>query len=198
MEYNETKNEIMTPEEMETNIQRFMQIRNDFYDSIKEIKPNVILLKETNKSLVAHFEVLRQISENAEKNIHKTIQASSKDMAQAAGKELAPLMEESLKSTIKGLDRSVLNAKDVLEQSMGRKYLKLFFGALCGCLLCGLASFWMGYSYSQKHACVLPDNFIAIYNMGLKAANDSFFRSLQKEDAEQGKRPAVPSKRKKQ
>ena len=41
MEQNEIKNEIMTPEEMETNIQRFMQIRNDFYDAVKEIKPNV-------------------------------------------------------------------------------------------------------------------------------------------------------------
>ena len=77
MEHNETKNEIMTAEEMETNIQRFMQIRNDFYDAIKDIKPNVTSLKETNKSLVAHFEVLRKISEEAGKNIQTTIQSSS-------------------------------------------------------------------------------------------------------------------------
>ena len=116
-------------------------------------------------------------------------------MAQAAGKELAPLMEESLKSTIKGLDRSVLNAKDVLEQSMGRKYLKLFFGAICGCLLCGLASFWMGYSHSKKYACILPDNFIAIYNMGLKAAGESFYRDFQKEAAEGDKKSSPQKKR---
>lgn len=197
MEQNENNNEIMTAEEMETNIQRFMQIRNDFYDAIKEIKPNVTALQETNKSLVAHFEVLRKISEEAGDNIQTTIQSSSKDMAQAAGKELAPLMEESLNNTIRGLDRSVLNAKDVLEQSMGRKYLKLFFGAICGCLLCGLASFWMGYSYSKKYACTLPDNFIAIYNMGLKAAGESFYRNFQKEEPRHEKKEIVPSQRKK-
>ncbi len=95
------------------------------------------------------------------------------------------------------LDRSVLNAKDVLEQSMGRKYLKLFFGEICGCLLCGLASFWMGHSYSKRYACVLPDNFIAIYNMGLKTAGESFDRNFQKEEAKREKRQAVSSKGKK-
>ena len=73
--------------ETETNLMRFMQIREDFHDSVREIKPIVASLKETNKSLVAHFEVLREISKNAEDNIEKVIESAGVGMGHAAAKE---------------------------------------------------------------------------------------------------------------
>lgn len=61
----------------------------------------------------------------------------------------------------------------------------------------GAAGFWMGDSYSKRYACILPDNFIAIFNRGLRAERESFYHNLQKEEETREKRTAVTSKGKK-
>lgn len=154
--------------EIETNLHRFMQIRDDFYSAIKEIQPSVAHLKETNKSLVAHFDVLSQISKNAEDNIQVVIKSAAKDMGHAAAKEFSHLIDEALKGRIKELDQSIVNAKRILNETLGTKYMKLVFASIIGCLFFGLAGFGGGYFYSKKHTYALPNNFVSTYVIGLE------------------------------
>jgi hypothetical protein len=159
MNINEVQNEI------ETNLLRFMQIRDDFYNAVKEIQPSVAQLKETNKSLVSHFDVLRQISKNTEDNIQVVIKSAAKDMGHA---EFSHLIDDILKASIKDLDQSIVHAKRILNETLKTKYIKLVFASITGCLLFGLAGFGVGYAYSKKHTYALPNNFVSTYVVGLE------------------------------
>ena len=173
-------------QEIETNLLRFMQIRDDFYSAVKEIEPTVAHLKETNKSLVSHFEVLRQISKNAEDNIEVVIKSASRDMGHAAAKEFSYLIDQTLNSRMKELDQSVMHAKRILTETLKTKYIKLVYASLFGSVLLGFAGFGFGYAYSKKHAYALPNNFVSTYITGLNAQHKRL-QEEQKRDSNKGR-----------
>lgn len=156
-------------QEIETNLLRFMQIRDDFYSAVKDIQPSVAQLKETNKSLVSHFDVLRQISKNAEDSIQVVINSAAKDMGHTAAKEFSHLIDQALKNRIQELEQSVMHAKRILNETLKAKYIKLVFASIFGSLFLGLAGFGLGYAYAKKHTYALPSHFISTYIMGLEA-----------------------------
>lgn len=184
MTQTENQTQIQVQNEIDTNLLRFMQIREDFYDAVKEIKPNVALLKETNNSLVSHFEVLRQISKNAQDNMQIIIKSAAKDMGHAAAGEFSSRIEETLKGRTKELDRALDNAARVLRETMGKKYLKLVLFSIIGCLLFGVAGFGAGYTYSQSYTHILPNNFLETYVMGLQVKQ----KRLQEEGKKRAKK----------
>ncbi len=103
-------------------------------------------------------------------------------MGQAAAKELSPLMEETLKGRLKELDQSLLNAKRVLNETMGDKYMKLVLFCIIGCCLFGLTGFGVGYAYSKKHTYAFPNNFMETYRLGLGVQMNGIERRLQEQE----------------
>ncbi|HUX78545.1 MAG TPA: hypothetical protein VMW10_02185 [Alphaproteobacteria bacterium] len=168
--------------EFENDIQRFMQIRDQVHEEIKKIGSHVATLDETNKRFVAHFDVFKKMSEDAEIQMKSVIKAAAHDMARASAKEFSPLFE----GIVRNLDKSVLNAKKVLEETMGEKYLKLVLFSCLGCILFGIAGFGGGYFYSKQYTYALPNNFIEIYTLGLGAKVDSLKKTVQEKERKRG------------
>ncbi|MDP4193023.1 MAG: hypothetical protein Q8858_15765 [Bacteroidota bacterium] len=90
-------------------------------------------------------------------------------MGHAAAKEFSHLIDQTLNSRMQELDQSVVNAKRILNETMGTKYMKLVFAAITGCLLFGLAGFCGEYAYSKKHTYAFSNNFVSTYIVGLEA-----------------------------
>lgn len=155
--------------EFENDIQRFMQIRDQVHDEIKKIGTHVATLEQTNKRLVAHFDVFKELSKTSEEQIKVSIKTSAQDMARASANQFSQLIEDVLRQRLMELDRSVQNAQRVLNETMGEKYRKVIYLSLIGCTLFGLAGFGGGYFYSKRHTYAFPSNFLETYVLGLKA-----------------------------
>src|SRR3990167_4738537 len=129
----------LTPHEFEDDIQRFMQIREQIHDEIKKIGSHTTTLSETNKRLISHFDVFKELSKTAQEDISASITKSAHDMAKTASQEFSKTIHESLSSELARLNTSISKASYVLDESMGQKYRKLVLFSFLGCLLCGFA-----------------------------------------------------------
>ena len=153
--------------QIEQEIHRFIQIRNEIQEEINKISPCVANLQETGKLLVSHFEVFRQISKNTQDQMPIIIQAASNTMAKAISDEASQFIRHALEEKITALDQSVEKASYILNEIMGSKYRKLFLLSFLGMLLIGLISFGGGYFYAKQNTYVLPADFIKMYALGL-------------------------------
>ena len=153
--------------QIEQEIHRFIQIRNEIQEEINKISPCVANLQETGKLLVSHFEVFRQISKNTQDQMPIIIQAASQTMAKTISDEASQLIKNALEEKITTLDQSVQNASQILNKIMGSKYRKLFLFSFLGMLLIGFISFGGGYFYAKQSTYALPADFIKMYALGL-------------------------------
>ena len=160
--------------QIEQEIHRFIQIRNEIQGEINKISPCVANLQETGKLLVSHFEVFRQISKNTQDQMPIIIQAASQTMAKTISDEASQLIKNALEEKITALDQSVQNASQILNEIMGSKYRKLFLFSFLGLLLTGFISFGGGYFYAKQNAYALPVDFIKMYALGLSVNEASF------------------------
>jgi hypothetical protein len=153
--------------QIEQEIHRFIQIRNEIQEEINKISPCVANLQETGKLLVSHFEVFRQISKNTQDQMPAIIQAASQTMAKTISDEASQFIRHALEEKITALDQSVQNASYILNETMGSKYRKLFLFSFLGIVLIGLISFGGGYFYAKQNTYALPVDFIKVYALGL-------------------------------
>lgn len=153
--------------QIEQEIHRFIQIRNEIQEEINKISPCVANLQETGKLLVSHFEVFRQISKNTQDQMPAIIQAASQTMAKTISDEASQFIKNALEEKIISLDQSVQNASQILNETMSSKYRKLYLFSFLGILLIGLISFGGGYFYAKQNTYALPVDFIKMYALGL-------------------------------
>lgn len=153
--------------QIEQEIHRFIQIRNEIQGEVNKIPPCVASLQETGKLLVSHFEVFRQISKNTKDQMPTVIQTASQTMAKTISDEASQLIRHALEEKINSLDQSIENATQILNETMGSKYRKLFLFSFLGMLLTGLISFGGGYFYAKQNTYALPADFIKMYALGL-------------------------------
>lgn len=177
--------------EFENDIQRFMQIRDQVHEEIKKIGTHVATLEQTNKRLVAHFDVFKKLSTDAEEHMKIVIKEAASNMARVAAKEFSQLIEDTIRHRLLDLDKSVQNAQRVLNETMGEKYKKLVLFSFIGFVFLGFIGFGGGYFYAKKNTYALPENFIKMYARGLNAQAES----LEKQHQE--KQPQEKQKRKK-
>ena len=104
--------------EFENDIQRFMQIRDQVHDEIKKIGTHVTTLDETNKRLIAHFDVFEKLSKKSEDQIYAAIKAAANDLTRKAEDVFSPLIEELLREQILKLDQAVATAKRALDEAV--------------------------------------------------------------------------------
>ena len=167
--------------EFENDIQRFMQIRDQVHEEIKKIGTHVATLEQTNKRLVAHFDVFKKLSTDAEEHIKFVIKEAASNMARVAAKEFSQLIEDSLRHRLMDLDKSVQNAQRVLNETMGDKYRKLVRFSFLGCVLLGIIGFGGGYFYAKQNTYALPANFMKTYVQGLNAQVESLEKNQEKQ-----------------
>ena len=158
--------------QIEQEIHRFIQIRNEIQGEINKISPCVANLQETGKLLVSHFEVFRQISKNTQDQMPAIIQAASQTMAKTISDEASQFIRHALEEKITALDQSVENASQILNETLASKYRKLFLFSFLGILLIGLISFGGGYFYAKQNTYALPADFIKMYALGLSVSEN--------------------------
>jgi hypothetical protein len=162
----------MTQEDLITHqfdydIQRFMQIREQIHEEIKKIGTHVTTLDATNKRLISHFDVFKELSKMAQKEVSAAIIKAAQDMAKGAAQDFSKTIHESLSSELSRLNTSISNASYVLEETMGQKYRKLILFSVLGCLLFGFAGFGGGYIYAKRTAYEIPRDFFKMYERGM-------------------------------
>ncbi len=153
--------------QIEQEIHRFIQIRNEIQEEVNKIPPCVASLQETGKLLVSHFEVFRQISKNTQDQMPIIIQTASQTMAKTISDEASQFIRHTLEEKITALDQSVENASQILNETAGSKNRKLLLLSFLGLLLTGLISFGGGYFYAKQNTYALPVDFIKMYSLGL-------------------------------
>lgn len=153
--------------QIEQEIHRFIQIRNEIQGEINKIPPCVASLQETGKLLVSHFEVFRQISKNTQDQMPTVIQIASQTMAKTISDEASQLIKAALEEKITSLGQAVENASHILNETMSSKYRKFLLLLFVGVLLLGLISFGGGYFYAKQNTYALPADFIKMYALGL-------------------------------
>ena len=146
--------------EFENDIQRFMQIRDQVHEEIKKIGAHVTTLADTNKRLVAHFDVFEKISKKTEDQIYAAIKAAAHDMSRESVRLFSPIIEELLRKQILQLDQSVKAAERTLCAAMEEKNRKPFYYSLLWWLFLATAGFGIGSIVSRQNTPILPDRLI--------------------------------------
>lgn len=146
--------------EIENDIQRLMQIREEAHEEIKKIRAYVATLDATNKRLVAHFDVLEKLSKMAEDQIYLTIKTAGHDLMQEATKLFSPMIETLLREQILKLDQSVKTAEKTLYLAMEEKNNRPFYHTLLGWLFLVAIGFGIGSIISHRNTPVFPQEFI--------------------------------------
>ena len=155
--------------EFENDIQRFMQIREQVHEEIKKISTYATTLDQTNKRLVAHFDVFEKLSEETQEHMKVVIKEAAREMARESAQQFSQLIKDSITHRLLELDRSVQNAQSVLDETMGDKYKKLVLFCFIGVVFSGLIGLGGGYFYAKQNTYALPENFIRTYARGLSA-----------------------------
>ncbi|MBX9621905.1 MAG: hypothetical protein K2X28_07800 [Alphaproteobacteria bacterium] len=155
--------------EFENDIQRFMQIREQVHEEIKKISTYATTLDQTNKRLVAHFDVFEKLSQETQEHMKVVIKEAAREMARESAQQFSQLIKDSIIHRLLELDRSVQNAQSVLDETMGDKYKKLVFFCFISVVFSGLIGLGGGYFYAKQNTYALPENFIRTYARGLNA-----------------------------
>jgi preprotein translocase subunit Sss1 len=165
--------EINTMEQNETEIYRFMQIREEIHQEIKKIEPCILSLQDAGKGFVAHFEVFQKLSQQVQEQIKAVAMEVSQDIAQVSLEQVSQTIDDLLKDKLKVLDQSVQKASRVLNEATGTKYRKLILCFALGFVLSGLIGFGGGVIYSKRNTYALPPDFIKMYALGLSVREAS-------------------------
>lgn len=120
-------NQDLKTNEFEHDIQRFMQIRDQIHSEVKKIGAHASTLDETNKRLVAHFDVFKEIADDSEEQISSAIKEAAQEMAKESIRSLAPLLESLLEEQILSLKRSIATAESCLSSAIEEKNTRPFF-----------------------------------------------------------------------
>ena len=155
--------------EFENDIQRFMQIREQVHEEIKKIGTYATTLDQTNKRLVAHFDVFKKLSEETQEHMKIVIKEAAKEMARESAQQFSQLIKDTITHRLLDLDRSVQNAQRVLDETMGDKYKKLVLFCFIGVVFSGLIGLGGGYYFAKQNTYTLPENFVRTYARGLNA-----------------------------
>jgi uncharacterized membrane protein YheB (UPF0754 family) len=155
--------------EFENDIQRFMQIREQVHEEIKKIGTYATTLDQTNKRLVAHFDVFEKLSEETQEHMKVVIKEAAREMARESAQQFSQLIKDSITHRLLELDRSIQNAQRVLDAHMGDKYKKLVLFCFIGVVFSALIGLGGGYYYAKQNTYTLPDNFVRTYARGLNA-----------------------------
>lgn len=154
-------------EQNEQDLQRFLQIREEIHHEIAKLQSSVISLQEASKRFVAHFDVFKKISQTAQEHMKSAIKGASHEMAEIAAEEFSERVEKDVQDTIRCLDRSVQNARSILDHAARTKSKNLMIMAFFGCLLATLMGFGLGYLYSKKSTYSLSKEVLETYQLGL-------------------------------
>ena len=146
--------------EFENDIQRFMQIREQVHEEIKKISTYATTLDQTNKRLVAHFDVFEKLSEETQEHMKVVIKEAAREMARESAQQFSQLIKDSITHRLLDLDRSVKNAQRVLDETMEDKYTKLTFFCFIGVIFSCLLGLGGGYYFAKQNTYTLPDDFI--------------------------------------
>lgn len=155
--------------EFENDIQRFMQVREQVHEEIKKIGTYVATLDQTNKRLIAHFDVFKKLSGETQEHMKVTIKGAAMEMARESAQQFSQLIKDSITHRLLDLDRSVKNAQRVLDETMEDKYTKLTFFCFIGVIFSCLLGLGGGYYFAKQSTYTLPDDFIRTYVRGLNA-----------------------------
>jgi len=150
----------------ETDIQRFMQIREEIHAEIEKIEPSVALLQDTAKKVTAHFEVFQKLSQNAQEQIKSTIKAASHEMAELAAEQFYSKIENQIQDEILMLSESVQNARKVLETVEKRDKVKNILISVLSVTVIVMGSFGGGYFYNKKTTYSLSKEILETYGQG--------------------------------
>ena len=145
--------------EFENDIQRFMQIRDQVHEEIKKIGVYVATLEETNKRLVAHFDVFEKVSKKAEDQIYLTIKTAGHDLMQESTKLFSPMIENLLREQILKLEQAIRSAEKTLSSAIEEKNHRPFYYTLLGWLFLLSIGFGIGSIIAHWSAPVLPQEF---------------------------------------
>lgn len=160
-------------EQNETEIYRFMQIREEIHQEIKKIEPCILNLQDAGKGFVVHFEVFQKLSQQVQEQIKAVAMEVSEDMAQVSLEQISQIMDDMLKDKLKSLDQSVQKASRVLNETTGAKYRKLILCFALGIVISGFMGFGGGIIYSKRNTYALPTDFIKMYALGLSVKEAS-------------------------
>ncbi len=138
------KNEDFQTHELEHDIQRFMQVREQIHSEVNKIGAHVRTLEETNKRLIAHFDVFEKMSEQAQSDISKSIKAGAREMGHAAAEDFSQIIKGVLAHRLTELSQAAENARAILDTTMGEEFRQLVKFGTIGSLLIGLAAFGWG------------------------------------------------------
>lgn len=150
----------------ETDIQRFMQIREEIHAEIEKIEPSVALLQDTAKKVTAHFEVFQKLSQNAQEQIKSTIKAASFELAELAAEQFYSKIEDQIQNEILMLSESVQNARKALGNIERTNKAKNILIAVLGALVMLMGSFGAGYFYNKKATYSLSKEVLETYGLG--------------------------------
>lgn len=162
-------NQDLKTHEFENDIQRFMQIRDQIHAEVKKIGAHASTLDETNKRLVAHFDVFKEITDESEEQISSAIKGAAQEMARISANEFSLIVDDGLRHKLADLAQAIQEATQVLETSRSQKYRKLVLFAFLGCLLSGFVGYVGGYFSTKKTIYELPRDFFETYLLGLSA-----------------------------
>ncbi|HUX79614.1 MAG TPA: hypothetical protein VMW10_07740 [Alphaproteobacteria bacterium] len=160
-------------EQNETEIYRFMQIREEIHQEIKKIEPCVLSLQDAGKGFVAHFEVFQKLSQQVQEQIKAVALETAQDLAQVSLDQISQIIDDMLKDKLKSLDQSVQKASRVLNEATGTKYRKLILCFVLGIIISGVMGFGGGIVYSKRNTYSLPADFIKMYALGLSVKEAS-------------------------
>ncbi|MBY0273569.1 MAG: hypothetical protein K2X02_09250 [Alphaproteobacteria bacterium] len=155
--------------EFENDIQRFMQIREQVHEEIKKISTYATTLDQTNKRLVAHFDVFKKLSEETQEHMKVVIKEAAREMARESAQQFSQLIKDVITHRLLDLDRSIQNAQRVLNETMGDKYKKLVLFCFISIVFSGLIGLGGGYYYAKRNTYTLPENFMRTFARGLNA-----------------------------
>jgi ElaB/YqjD/DUF883 family membrane-anchored ribosome-binding protein len=154
--------------EIDYNIQRFIQIRDEIHEEIKKITPNVDLLRETTKRFIAHFDVFKELSSNAEKQLESVIKNAAEEMAAFSSHRFQELTQAPLEEVIWKLSDSAKTAQERLDATTKINHKK-YWGMVCiASLLWGVVGFSAGSFFTNKHHPPLSPQVLQTYQLGLE------------------------------
>ena len=146
--------------EIENDIQRLMQIREEAHQEIKKIGAYVATLDATNKRLVANFDVFEKLSKKAEDQIYLTIKTAGHDLMEESTKLFSPMIENLPREQILKLEQAIRTAEKTLCAAVEEKNNRPFYYTLLGWLFLISIGFGIGSIISHRSTTVLPQDFI--------------------------------------
>lgn len=146
--------------EFEYDIQRFMQIRDQVHTEIMKIGSHVATLEETNKRLLAHFDVFEELSQKAEDKVSTAIKAAAQELTQEGVKVFSPLIGELVREQILHLNRSITKAEQTLDLALKEKQRKPFLYSLFLWLFLISVGFGLGAIFLRTHNLTRSEEFI--------------------------------------